>query len=145
MEESQYKGIRKEILLYARDMNQWWKNLQKDSIAEWLLLTTIGCWGIPDHFFQKTAFILTIIFFSGKLLKISNKRSFSKHESKIKNRITLSSLRENEKSSLLFRLEKIKKFRRTKNTIFIFKRTWRFLLGYIFLMASCFKIFSTIF
>lgn len=48
IKESDYYSIKKEIRFYARDMNQWWRNLQKDSVAEWVLLTTIGCWGIPN-------------------------------------------------------------------------------------------------
>jgi hypothetical protein len=65
MNNSDYRNIQKDIRLYARNMNQWWKGLQKDSVAEWALLTTIACWGVPNPFFQMIAFILTVLFFSG--------------------------------------------------------------------------------
>ncbi len=41
-----------------------------------------------------------------------------------------------EREMLLYRLDKIKKFRRNRNIIFILKRNWRFIFGYTFLMVS---------
>lgn len=133
---SDYYSIKKEIRFYARDMNQWWKNLQKDSVAEWLLLTTIGCWGIPNHLFQILAFILTILFFTGKLKVLQRKYSFVKSERMILGKIMGDNIPENEREMLLYRLGKIKKFRRNRNIIFIIKRNWRFIFGYTFLMVS---------
>jgi len=52
-------------------MNKCWKELQKDSVAEWMLLTTFGCWGIPNRPFQLLAFIITLLVFAGKLYRTS--------------------------------------------------------------------------
>ncbi|MFJ5452455.1 hypothetical protein ACIPT4_05320 [Pectobacterium jejuense] len=136
MKDSDYRDIKKEIRFYARDMNQWWKNLQKDSVAEWLLLTTIGCWGIPNHLFQILAFILTILFFTGKLKVLQRKYSFVKSEKLIFGKIMGDDISVKEREMLLYRLDKIKKFRRNRNIIFILKRNWRFISGYTFLMVS---------
>jgi hypothetical protein len=48
MNHTDYHNLKTEIRLYTRKMNQWWGNLQEDSVAEWMLLTTFGCWGIPN-------------------------------------------------------------------------------------------------
>ena len=136
IKDSDYYNIKKEIRFYARDMNQWWKNLQKDSVAEWLLLTTIGCWGIPNHLFQMLAFILTILFFTGKLKVLQRKYSFVKSEKVILEKIMKDNIPEEEREMLIYRLGKIKKFRRNRNIIFILKRNWRFIFGYTFLMVS---------
>ncbi|MDK9442982.1 hypothetical protein WCU81_08815 [Pectobacterium atrosepticum] len=136
MKDSDYCDIKKDIRFYARDMNQWWKNLQKDSVAEWLLLTTIGCWGIPNHLFQMLAFILTILFFTGKLKTLQRKYSFVKSEKMIFGKIMGNDFSVKEREILLYRLDKIKKFRRNRNIIFILKRNWRFIFGYTFLMVS---------
>ncbi|WP_258042082.1 hypothetical protein, partial [Pectobacterium atrosepticum] len=135
MKDSDYCDIKKDIRFYARDMNQWWKNLQKDSVAEWLLLTTIGCWGIPNHLFQMLAFILTILFFTGKLKTLQRKYSFVKSEKMIFGKIMGNDFSVKEREILLYRLDKIKKFRRNRNIIFILKRNWRFIFGYTFLMV----------
>lgn len=136
IKSSDYYSIKKEIRFYARDMNQWWKNLQKDSVAEWLLLTTLGCWGIPNHLFQMWAFILTILFFTGKLKVLQRKYSFVKSERTILGKIMGDNIPVDEREMLLYRLDKIKKFRRNRNIIFILKRNWRFIFGYTFLMVS---------
>lgn len=141
-EDKAYRNIRRETRLYARHMNKWWKNLQDESISGWAFLTAIGCWGIPDQLFQRTAFILSIIFFFGKLQKISrgSGKIFSKHEKEIENKILTLSLMQDRKGFLLKRLEKIKKFRKPRS---VFKRTWRFIFGYTFLVLSCLEIFSS--
>ncbi|MDC6118806.1 hypothetical protein PJX95_12150 [Serratia rubidaea] len=136
MNSRNYQAIKKDIRLYANDMNQWWKSLQKESVAEWTLLTTFGCWGIPNHVFQITAFILTILLFSGKLLKIKHKHSFSETESSIVNKIKESNITPSEKDALNFRLDKVRGFRKNRNTLFVIKRNWRFLSSYLYLMIS---------
>lgn len=136
IKNSDYRDIKKEIRLYASDMNQWWRNLQKDSVAEWLLLTTIGCWGIPNHLFQSLAFILTILFFTGKLKVLQRKYSYIKSEKIIFEKIMSDNNSPMEREVLLYRLDKVKKFRRNRNIIFILKRNWRFISGYTFLVAS---------
>lgn len=136
MSNSDYRVIRRDIRLYARDMNQWWKKLKDDSVAEWTLLTTFGCWGIPNHYFQLASFMLTILFFSGKLFKIKHKYSFYRSETIIIKKITEANINVLENDKLLEKLNKVKKFRQNRNTPFIIKRNWRFILSYIFLMTS---------
>lgn len=67
------KKIKKESQDYAHDMNHFWKNLQSDSVAEWGLLKSFACRGIPNHGFQFAAFLLTWIFFTDKLLKLHHR------------------------------------------------------------------------
>lgn len=131
-----YKNIRLEIRLYARSMNRWWKNLQNDSVAEWMLLTTLGCWGVPNGPFQFMAFMLAILFFAGKLTRLQHGYSFVKLEARIMEHITKATLTCSEHGRLLHRLNKVKKFRRNRNIIFVIRRNWRFLVGYSFMMAS---------
>jgi len=143
MNRSNYKNIKKEIRGYAKEMNDWWENLQKDPVAEWAFLTTLGCWGVPNHFFQIIAFILAILFFSGKLLKIPNKTPFSKTELIITNKIKEADLDENEKEALFGKLNKVKKFRHYQSALFVLKKNWRFITSYTFLMMSFVSIFIT--
>ncbi|MFA1284232.1 hypothetical protein ACDI96_16270 [Citrobacter telavivensis] len=131
-----YKDIKKAIQVYAHDMNHWWKNLQSDSVAEWVLLTSFACWGIPNRVFQLAAFLLTLIFFAGKLLKLHHRHSFIDSEKYISKRIVEAPISDAEKSALHLRLSKIRKFRRNKNVVFVLKRNWRFLAGYGYLMLS---------
>ncbi|AVU30188.1 MULTISPECIES: hypothetical protein [Serratia] len=140
MKNSNYQNIKKEIQGYAKDMNDWWGNLQKDSVAEWTFLTTLGCWGVPNHLFQIISFILAILFFSVKLLKIKNKNPFSKTEILITKKINEADLDENEKEALFCKLNKVKKFRHYQSTLFILKRNWRFIISYTFLMMSFLSI-----
>ena len=133
MMNSDYLAIKKEIRLHAKDMNQWWKNLQEDSVAEWMLLTTFGCWGIPNQFFMMVSFILTILFFSGKLSNLQHKHSFFKSESLIFKKITNANISTGDKEKLFCR---VKKFIKNRNILFIIYRNWRFILGYTFLMTS---------
>ncbi|WP_225851888.1 hypothetical protein [Citrobacter amalonaticus] len=131
-----YEEIKKEIRVYAHDMNHWWKNLQSDSVAEWVLLTSFACWGIPNRFFQLCAFMLTLIFFAGKLSKLHHKHSFIDSEKRISKKIRQAPVSDIQRSALYLRLTKIKKFRRNKNVVFILKRNWRFLAGYSYLTIS---------
>ncbi|HAT3924541.1 TPA: hypothetical protein I9Y36_003107 [Citrobacter amalonaticus] len=131
-----YEEIKKEIRVYAHDMNHWWKNLQSDSVAEWVLLTSFACWGIPNRFFQLSAFMLTLIFFAGKLSKLHHKHSFIDSEKRISKKIRQAPVSDIQRSALYLRLTKIKKFRRNKNIVFILKRNWRFLAGYSYLTIS---------
>ncbi|WP_254305256.1 hypothetical protein, partial [Citrobacter amalonaticus] len=131
-----YEEIKKEIRVYAHDMNHWWKNLQSDSVAEWVLLTSFACWGIPNRFFQLCAFMLTLIFFASKLSKLHHKHSFIDSEKHISKKIRQAPVSDIQRSALYLRLTKIKKFRRNKNVVFILKRNWRFLAGYLYLTIS---------
>lgn len=131
-----YEDIKKEIRIYAHDMNHWWKNLQSDSVAEWVLLTSFACWGIPNRFFQLCAFMLTLIFFASKLANLGHRRSFIDSEKCIARKINQAPVSDVQRSALYLRLTKIKKFRRNKNILFVLKRNWRFLAGYCFLMIS---------
>lgn len=135
MDNVDYQIIRKEIRLYAKSMNQWWKRLQEDHVAEWTLLATIGCWGIPNRPFQIVSFILTILFFAGKLLKLPHKNSFSKSEHFILKKISEANISIQQRDKLSLRLNKVKKFRQTRNSLFIIRRNWRFISGYVFLMT----------
>jgi hypothetical protein len=71
MNNANYRNIKIEIRLHAKKNNKWWKTLQKDSVAEWMLLTTFGCRGIPNRLFQLLAFIITLLVFAGKLHRTS--------------------------------------------------------------------------
>ncbi|NUU68321.1 hypothetical protein HQN64_19740 [Enterobacteriaceae bacterium BIT-l23] len=135
-----YSVIARDIYNYAHDMNQFWKNLQKESIAEWMLIMAIACWGIPDRFFQIWAFILTALFFSGKLLRFHNRMTFAQMESKIRAQIAISTLPEEARLKLNRQLEKVRSFRRFRNSSFVLRRNWRFLAGYLFLGASVIKV-----
>ena len=136
MTTDHYEDIKKEIRVYAHDMNHWWKNLQSDSVAEWVLLASFACWGIPNSFFQLCAFTLTLIFFANKLSNLNHKHSFIDSEKLISKKIRQAPMSDVQKSALYLRLSKIKKFRRNKNIVFILKRNWRFLAGYSYLTIS---------
>jgi hypothetical protein len=136
MNHTDYHNLKTEIRLYTRKMNKWWGNLQEDSVAEWILLTTFGCWGIPNPLFQLLAFIITLLFFTGKLSRLQRGGSFIKSEKTILEHIEKATLNNSERDQLLHRLNKVKKFRRNRNWIFVIRRNWRFLLGYGFMTAS---------
>jgi hypothetical protein len=131
-----YSIIRKDIFLYAHEMNFFWKKLQREHVAEWSFLTALGCWGVTNQHFQFFAFIIAISFFTGKLLKSPRNRSFNKIEKNILIRINESTLNDTEKAKLNSRILNIKKFRNFRHSPFVIKRNWRFLLGYLFLMMS---------
>ncbi len=136
-----YSAIARDIYNYAHYMNQFWKNLQKESIAEWMLIMAIACWGIPDRFFQICAFILTALFFSSKLLQFHNKMTFTQMESKIRAQIAVSTLPDESRLKLNRQLEKVSAFRRFRNSGFVLRRNWRFLAGYLFLGVSVIYVF----
>lgn len=141
MNSDDFLSINKEIRSYAKSMNRWWKDLQKESVSEWVILTTFGCWGIPNKYYQIIAFLLTILLFSARLPKLGYKKSFSKYEKGISEEINKSSLSESQKKRLRNNLVRVKKFRGARATGFVLKRNWRFIAGYTFLMVSFLKVF----
>ena len=145
MNQTDYHDLKKEIRLYTTKMNKWWRNLQEDSVAEWMLLTTFGCWGIPNCPFQLIAFIITLLFFTGKLSRLQRGGSFIKSEKTIIEHIEKATLNIIERDQLLHRLNKVKNFRRNRNFMFIIRRNWKFLLGYAFMMASSVYYFFTLY
>lgn len=124
-----YEEIKKEIRVYAHDMNHWWKNLQSDSVAEWVLLTSFACWGIPNRFFQLCAFMLTLIFFAGKLSKLHHKHSFIDSEKRISKKIRQAPMSDVQRSALYSRLSKIKNSDEIKTLFLSSKETGVFWLA----------------
>ncbi|MBD2804280.1 hypothetical protein ID855_06145 [Xenorhabdus sp. ZM] len=125
-------------------MNRWWEKLQHSSIAEWSLLAGIGCWGIPNKRAQIIAFILSLMFFFGKLASINHKSSFSKTEKNIKKKIMNSYLSDYERGVLFKKLDDVRRFRSIWNSWYVFKRNWKFLSGCIFLAVSfVFNLFDS--
>ncbi|MDC7870661.1 hypothetical protein TH60_14250 [Pantoea ananatis] len=124
-------------------MNQWWKSLQSDYIAEWMLLVTLGCLGVPDGPYKISSFLLAILFFAGKLKKLQKGGPFAKVEKVISERIKKATLSSCESTKLLQQLNKVKSFRKKRNFYFVLRRNWRFVLGYTFMMVSAiFYFFS---
>ncbi len=141
MSSDEFLNINREIRSYAKGMNRWWKELQKESVSEWVILTTFGCWGIPNKYYQIIAFLLTILLFAGRLPKVGYKKSFSNYEKGISLKINKSLLSESQKERLRNNLVRVKKFRGVRATAFVLKRNWRFIAGYTFLMVSFLKVF----
>ena len=124
MKHTDYHNLKTEIKSYTRKMNKWWKNLQKNSVAKWMLLTTLGCWGIPNLPFQLMAFIITLLFFAGKLRSLDRGGFFIKSEKTILEKATINS---SEHEELLHRHNKVSKFKKNRNLMFFIRRNWRFL------------------
>ncbi|WP_140182466.1 hypothetical protein [Providencia stuartii] len=129
-----YQSISLKISQYEQDMYSWWAGLQKDSIAEWGLLVGIACWGIPNKTAQLIAFIAAIVLFFSKIVLINNNSNFSKIEKGISYDMDISECSDDEKIELSTEFKRVKKIR--KNIPKIIMLNWRFLLGYIFLLAS---------
>ncbi|MBD1229277.1 hypothetical protein [Xenorhabdus griffiniae] len=131
-----FSKIKRDIKKHARDINQWWDDLQDASIAEWALLIGIGCWGIPNKVAQVIAFTLSMIFFFNKLFLIDSNSNFTKTKKKIKREIINSYISDDERSILFKKLNDVERFRRIWNSWYVIKRNWKFIFGYTFLAGS---------
>lgn len=131
-----YCELRTEIRLYILRFNRQIKTLQGESVAEWALVSTIGCWGIGDKTIRIMAFMLIFLFFLGKLLRLKSKESFPEFRKRLEKIIICSDLDGEQKIFFLRRLSKINRIVGPRNIFFAIRRGWLFLLSYSFLTIS---------
>ncbi len=147
MIEKQYStnfmSLKKDIDAHEKSMYKWWDALQKTRIAEWVLLLTLACWGVPDTalHFKVTGFIIGAAFFLEKFNAFAKRSDYStRKESEFLKQLQQSEISDEERNFLHQQLQAIRKKRSFFNNLFIIKKTWKIITAYAFFSFSFIKV-----
>lgn len=138
-----FTTLKIDINAHEESMYKWWDALQKTRIAEWVLLLTLACWGVPETelHFKVTGFIIGAAFFLAKFSVLAKRHTYStKTEHKFLNQLQQSKMSDEERSFLHQQLHSIRRKRSFLGNFFIIKKTWKIITAYAFFSFSFIKV-----
>ncbi|MEY1424451.1 hypothetical protein AB7038_11620 [Morganella morganii] len=140
----QYIELMDAIVLYKKEMFDWWDSLQKTRVGEWTLLLTLACWGVPDVHFRLIGFLIGAAFFIEKFAVIAGKSSYTtKTETRLLQKIRSEKMSDKEKENLYKELSDVQKNRKFGKSVTVFKKVWKIMVAYFFFAVSLIVIVDT--
>ncbi|WP_250326048.1 hypothetical protein [Morganella morganii] len=140
----QYIELMNAIVLYKKEMFDWWNSLQKTRVGEWAFLLTLACWGVPDIRFRLAGFLIGAAFFMEKFAAIAGKSSYTtKTETRLLQKIRSGKMSDKEKETLYKELSYAQKNRKFGKSVTVIKKTWKIMVAYTFFASSLFAIVGT--